>query len=364
MDPKGPPPDQPTPTASAFTPIATNPLNGRPIFLNNVGALPPSSAPTSTSTTSDVVLPTIGPATSTAAAKPPPSAKLMSYSLHFSLCVDNCGSAIPLTGVVIALFVGSLIFMFMHRKRRSREYEETPIVSVATKFTGGAGGGSRDLKSSFDARGFNSFDEYNSNKNNESYYDNDYVEGYAGVAGFGSAGKDHRQSTHAGIGGFGVPKTNEPVPPLPPLNALPPSPQMMPAPEAYDPAYADYQDEWDKYQREETMATLDQPHPLPQQQQQQQQQRAYRGGHDSTVEGMYFAPQAYGQDDHHGHDHDMDEDHAFEPSLYFQAKPMGEDEQTHYAVPLPQFEVEDYYMRDHLTADALAANAPNWEHKK
>jgi len=270
------------------------------------------------------------------------------------MCTDNCSSAFTLTGIVLALFVGSVIFMFMHYKRRNRDDAEEPIVSVDTKFTGGMG---RDLKSPFDnTRGFNSFDEYNQRPvNTDSYYEDDYVEGYAGVAGFAPV-KDNRQSSHAGIGGFGIPKSQSPMPALP---LVPPPPLTHPAP--YAPEFAEYEDEWERYQQEEAGSTVAAGGGMPQ----PHQPLTYRGGHDSTVEGAYFAPQAYEQDHHQGYEEDMEEDHAFEPSPYFQANPIQnaeEEEQQHYAVPMPQFEVEDYYMRDHLAAEPVAPTAtPNMQ---
>jgi hypothetical protein len=269
--------------------------------------------------------------------------------------------------MVGALVIAAIVYMVLHRKRREREYEEEPMQSVSTKFTGAGG---RDLRSPFDAsKGFNSFDEYNQSyppeRRTESYYEDDYVEGYAGVAGFGPV-KDNRQSAHAGIGGFGVAKSQEPMPPMP-------APPTMPSPDHYDPAYAAYEDEWETYQKQEA-AHHQQPQQQPQQQQQLQAtlQPAYRGGHDSTVEGLYFSPQAY--DDYQPHEPDqhgldVDEDQAFEPAPYFQANELHqdeEDEEPSYAIPMPQFEVEDYYMRDHLTAEPIApmANPPaqpiNW----
>jgi len=361
MDPsKGPPNTQPTPTANAPTPVAVNPLNGRPIFLNTLPPLPDVRSPIGGAAASEA-LPTVGPASTAAPAAPP--GKLQSYALHFAMCQENCSSAISYTLVIVALFVASVVFMFVHYKRRSREMEdeEEPVQSVSTKFTP-----SRDLRSPFEgAKGFSSFDEYSNNRamNTDSYYEDDYVEGYVGVAGF-AAPKENRQSSHAGVGGFGVNRnTHEPMPPLPMLNV--PPPPMPPSAEEqqqYDAEFADYQDEWEKYQRDEAAA----------------QGIPYHGGHESTVEGMYFSPQVYDDGGQHrqqqhsqmyaAHEMDVDEDNAFEPSPYFQPNPMqyqDEHDDDAQAVHMPQFEVEDYYVRDHLdTTLAPTATGPtapiNW----
>lgn len=371
MDPQGPP----TPTTNPITPtpIAVNPLNGRPIFLNT---LPPLSDARGPATPSVPNPSSMGPAAPSAPAttSAPSTTKIQSYALHLSGCKENCSSAISWTLVVAALFIASGIFMFLHRRKRVREYrQEEPVMSVATKFNAPATPGIRDVRSPFEPNGtaagggFNSFDGYNQNydqraANTDSYYESDYVEGYVGVAGFGAGAKDQRQSQHAGIGGFGVSKSQEPMPSMPALN-VPPPPMVMPSPEdqaTYDHDFSDYQDEWERYQQEEAAANGNSSAHMP--------QPVYRGGHDSTVEGAYFSPQDYADDtpQHqpaYGHGVDMDEDHAFEPSPYFAAQ--EDEEEPSYAVPMPQFEVEDYYVRDHLATDPVAptANAPvqiNW----
>lgn len=368
MDPQGP--STPTTNATTPTPIAVNPLNNRPIFLNT---LPPLTEVRGPATPAAPSPPTnsLGPATPAKTSAPPSTTKISSYALHLGGCTENCSSAISWTLVVAALFIASGIFMFLHRKKRVREYrEEEPVMSVATKFNAPTPG-IRDVRSPFEPNaaggGFNSFDGYNQNydqraANTDSYYESDYVEGYVGVAGFGAGAKDQRQSQHAGIGGFGVNRSQEPMPPMPALN-VPPPPMVMPTPEeqaVYDQGFADYQDEWERYQQEEASATGSATGHI--------QQPAYRGGHDSTVEGHYFSPQDYADDTPqqqpaYGHDVDIDEDHAFEPSPYFAAQ--DEEDEPAYALPMPQFEVEDYYVRDHLATDPVAptANAPvqiNW----